>query len=612
MKLSPKQKKWGKRLLIFLAIRVVLGGILFYIIDYRFKDIIQIALKEKSNDKYVFDCRDIDVSIFKKNLFIRDAVISRRDTVNTDVHYTFKIKTLHFKIKSFSDLIFHQRVSVDSLSVISPIFAAHEHKKRIEKINFQPDKIDVIIHNILKHLRVGAFSIVNANYKFSSKLGGHLMDIGKVNLTIRNFSDSLKMEQNLFSSEDIELVVGKQQIILPDGRHVLAFNRFYFSGKKKYAEIDSFKVQENEHNGKTIHRLIADKVRFKASSLPMLFQKDELIVDSIFFINPVVQLGHIRHKNTPVSQTKSLLKSLKFRYVKIDNGSVLHPIDSLNSTTYNSKKIDLSLYNLNYKPGKIKSLNVDSVKLALKKFIFIAKDGKSQLEADELGIYKDELLLKGAKFSPTHSNLNHNLTFYTPALSLSKINIADLIANKLSAYQATLKKPFISILNNSSNQVKGSSKKPLPKLFDALRSIKDLISVEEFKIDDGTLAMRSGKNLNSRLRIDHLDAKIFANNFLNSDTSIEIKHAIPQMSFKQLAYHSPKLTLKLKDYEFKGKVRHNNASSALLKMKNGTSVEASKLFWEWLDWDILQNEKKIIYRFVKHWIVKSKYTKSAS
>src|ERR1700754_4208164 len=98
MKLSPKAKKWGKRILILLLIRLVVGAVLYYIIVYRFKDVIQVVVKKESHGAYAFDASDVTMSLWKRKLILHNATLTCKDTLNAASHYEVRVPEIYLSI----------------------------------------------------------------------------------------------------------------------------------------------------------------------------------------------------------------------------------------------------------------------------------------------------------------------------------------------------------------------------------------------------------------------------------------------------------------------------------------------------------------------------------
>jgi len=581
----------------------VLVAALSYVINSRFKEIIQLAVKEKSKGAYVFNARGVDLSLLHNSITIKNAVLYSADTVNTPNHYEVKIPAIYFSVASIKDIIFHQKVSVDSLSVISPTISLHEHRKVFATQKVYHDKdLQALLNKLLAHLQVKSLHIKNASYIFKSKLHPSVLKLAKIDFTLSDFSNEQSSGAHLFSTGDIDLKLGRQSFSLPDGIHFIDFNKLHFSGKNQYFELDSFTFLAKAIPGRTETKVFADRIRFKSSELASIFSKDELIIDTILLVKPMLRLGKNSNqtKTADQSKIKHLFKNINFKFIDIQNGSFANADDLSKSPGYGTQKVDLKVYNLSFEPAKPKSLGADSIKLNLSKIKFLSKDGKVQLTVDEMAIAKNQVVFKNAFYAPVHPGDN-SLSFFTPALKLKNVNLAALMNKQISADQADLITPVIKVISKpkSIQTQDTASLRGFKKFFKMLNSMSSLIAVEKFNILDGSVSVVTNGKHKTAIDIDKFNVNILANRFLNSDTTVKLKHAIPLMKFSTLKVKSRKVNLLLSNYKFNGRLRQNWAGALHVNLANGTNIRGKQLYWEWLDWDLYQTDKLIFIDSLK-------------
>ncbi|MCK7555343.1 hypothetical protein MKQ70_10145 [Chitinophaga sedimenti] len=140
-----------QRFLILLGIRLVVGLLLYYIIEYRFREIIRVIVHRESNGKYDFDADDIDFSIWKKNIRLKNAAVMATDTSNAVTRYQVKIPEVYLAISSWKALIFHRQIYVDSLSIQLPDVQtiAASRAARKSSVSLQASEIFKVMRNTL-------------------------------------------------------------------------------------------------------------------------------------------------------------------------------------------------------------------------------------------------------------------------------------------------------------------------------------------------------------------------------------------------------------------------------------------------------------------------------
>jgi|GEM_PF-1792312 len=601
MKLSPKQKKWGKRILIFLCIRIILGLVFFYIVDYRFKDLIRFAVKDKSNHAYDFDSGEIEVSLFKKNLTIKNAVLYAVDTLHTRGHYQVRLKEVYFAMNSWKELIFHQRLIVDSVTINSPLIFYHQHEYHpIRRKHPHVGDINLLLHRLLRHLRVKSLQISNAAYAFKSKLHPERLTINNINFSLRNFSN-LSARENLFNADDFDLQIGKQQINLPDRVHSMSFSHLRFSGRKKYLQLDSFYFVARTASGNTATSIASEKLKLKSDEIADIFKKDELNIDTLEFFKPIIDLKGTTGRYQPPgeSRMRHLFKQIHFKFINVEQGIFTRQAGFATGAGYGSDRVDLQIYDLKFKPGRRNALQIQRIKLDADRLNFKSKDGKTQLSVEEMAFDQNAVIFTNANYGQVNPKVHSGLSFETPLLMLKSVSFAALLEKRVMAEQADLVRPIIKISSLAKPDQAVGNKADFRNVFKMFHVVKSLFGVKRFNIKNGTLMIRSERKNAVAITVDQLNANILAERMLNSDTTLEIKHAIPMLSFKRMKVSSPKLKLNLSDYIFYGKVRHNRAKSIDIKISDGTFIKAKQLYWEWLDWDLYQRDKMIFIDSMK-------------
>lgn len=329
--MGPKGKKWIKRLLILFLIRVMFSGVLYYVIVYRFKEIVQIAVNNESRGLYAFDASHIDFSLFKRHLQIQDARVYCTDTLHTPLHYEVHIPAIHLAIQSWRSLIFHQRVLVDSLRIDYPVINAHGHNlvaMENRKTDVQPGQIIAVLKSMTRHLQIKKLKVVDGSYEYRNLKTDKPFYISHVNFLLRNFSRKNNTKEHFFSSERIELSLSKQHWFLPEGRFDISFKRLKFNGKSQFFELDSCVFNAAGADGKAATTVRAEKFLFNSSQLTAGFSTKQLMIDTLICVKPEVILNYppgLQNENynshnmkhtLPVNEVfDNMFKNIHFKYI---------------------------------------------------------------------------------------------------------------------------------------------------------------------------------------------------------------------------------------------------------------------------------------------------------
>lgn len=606
MKLSAKQKKWIKTLLILFCIRLVVGGILYYIIVYRFKDIVQIVVNKETKGAYTFDASKVDFSLFKKNIVINDAVLRCNDTLRNSPHYDLKIPQLYFSLSSWNELIFHRRLSVDSLSIALPQLKTHDHEtQKAKHLSFQASQVLSALQKTVTHLQIRSLTLTDGSFTYSKTHSLIPFISNRINLIVKNFSKKSKQSGKLLSADDIDLSLTNQRWSLPDGIHTISFRSLHFSGKNQFFELDSCTFHTEPAENKAAVSLSADKLYFNSKQLSATYEKEELLIDTLICVRPVLNLQTASTKNqvndsAAISQSvRQLFKGMRFNYIDIDDGQLLLDDKNKLKPSYISQKTDLKIYNLRINPDSSIHIKTDSIELSLKNIQFVTTDSLYQLNIAEFELKNNDVIFRNALFSPTIKNHNGNdLVFRTPYLRLKNIRMEELLKKRLKADEAELYHPAITVFNRKKPR-RGDTAVHTGKIgnfYRALHDLHELIAVKDFNIVNGNLHYQSSGSDEMEIGMKDISSSLLLDRFLTSDSLIDIKRSMPRLTIGVMTAQSKKLKLHIDNYVFTGFNRHNHIDGLELSLANGTSVKGKQLYWEILDWDLLAQKRLIQFQ----------------
>ncbi|HTF29526.1 MAG TPA: hypothetical protein VK625_11825, partial [Flavitalea sp.] len=162
MVFSKKLSRRKKGFLIFSV--VLLCGILasYFIIVYKFKEVLKVIIAKESKGRYRFNASDIDFSIWNKKITVRNASINAIDTVNSPAHYDISIRKIYLSIESLNDVLFKDRMVVYDVLIDHPVVKAHIHTKDNTRrsVSYQASDVFEVINNISSHLQVRNFKVL--------------------------------------------------------------------------------------------------------------------------------------------------------------------------------------------------------------------------------------------------------------------------------------------------------------------------------------------------------------------------------------------------------------------------------------------------------------------
>ena len=609
MKSFLKKKKWIRRLSILLLIAGTLIFGVYYTILFRFKEAVQFIVDRESDGVYSFDASSIKVSLLKKTIRITNALLTCKDTLGQATHYDISIPKAFLAVESWHTILVEGKIVVDSLVVDSPGFRVHEHTAhRRSNISMQVSNMLQVLQKVKAYLRIGSFTLNNAAFTYGNRYEPASFGSGHINFSVKNFSDTGN-EDRFFSSDDVDLKISRQHWTLPDGKHTIDFSNLHFSGSKRFFEVDSFAFSGRDSLD-NFFAVKADKLFFNSEDLTSVYTNEQLLLDSVILFRPVVTIPLSRKGNAQATDTTQLItqslqkmfRSVNLKYVDVREGHVAFSRADTVRQPYISDGTDLRIYNLTVKSDTSR-ITTDSVVLSQKGIMYVTNDSLFRLTIGEFYLRNDDVLLKNAVYGPTERNRNpRSVTFKAPLLRLHNIGMEDLIAKRLRAEEAELVDPEIIFTNASKMPGKTASKEkqlssPLDsdnKFYTTLHGIRELISVEKFRIQKGRLSYTTSGKDPVKARMDSVDMVILLNRFFSSDSLVDIKRSLQQVNIGNIVLSTPRMSLSIADFNFKGEYRHNIAGSFRLTFNNGTAITGNNMSWIIFDWDRFQRDRSIL------------------
>lgn len=608
-----KNSRWLKGILIVLLVMTILAAGAYYIILFRFKEAIAFIVKRETNDTYFFDASSINVSLIKRDIRIKDVVLTCKDTLNVASHYDVRIPDVYFKIESLRDILFTGKITVDSLAIDLPYFKVHEHKaEKRSHVSFHLSNILTGLQKARSHLTIRSFTLNNAAFNYGNRSLPANFNSDRINFSVKNFSDDENKGERFFSSDDIDLSISNQHWRLPDGKHELNFSKLHFSGKQQYFEIDSCLFSGRDEEDK-FFSISIDRLFFNSSQLSAFYNKEELILDTLILFHPVVVVP-TPPKDKPVKDTtqlisqslKNIFKTINLKYIDIRDGHVKLSRPDAAQQTFSPYGTDLKVYNLTIKDDSTR-ISTDSIVLTQKSIEFVTKDSLFKLSIGAFYLRGNNILLKDAVYGPTA--INHNaksVTFKAPLLALHDVSVEDLILKKLRAGNAELIEPEIIFTNH--NSVTAKSRKPATladkeaardRFYTTLHGISELIAVNNFRIVNGNLSYDAMGKVPLKARMQNLDMLILLNKFFLSDSLIDIKRSLPEVDIEKISFNSAKINLGINHFSFKGEYRHNRAGSFTLTLPNNITLKGKDISWVIFDWDRFQKDQSIFINTIR-------------
>lgn len=614
MYFSPKLKK---RILLLFMLPVLLGllgvGVLYFVMVHRFKDSLKFIVDRESKGRYAFDAGEATLSVWNKSIRLKESVLYSRDTGTADVCYRIKIHEIYFSLASWKDLLYHKKIVSDSLSITEPDITVQVRKlkERKQPAGFRPSDLMDHLESALTHFNVHSFTLKDASFTYEEPDGDVPLHGDHINLAVTNFTKVNNEDSHLLGSDKVMFSLGPQHWVFPATKHEINFSRLTFDSKGQRFEVDSFSFFQKAAIDKGEVRISADKFFFNSQHLPAIYQKEQLLLDTLICVNPVLTVVNngreekIKDSLQRIGPANNLFKLINVKFISVIDGRLSLQKDGRTENTA-ARKANLSIFNLAVDPAKDPALSTDSIRLNLKKIEFITKDSLFRLGIDEFAIRKNDVLFRNVVFEPTSYNQSDKgIMFTAPSLLLKHISIPELLHKRLVASGAELYRPLIVLsakrktgttkngaVSNAGSATKSSEAK-LALFYQTLHEMSELIDAPDFNITEGTMHYTLTGIKPMELNANNLNAHILLNQLFVSDSLVDIKHAIPDLRIGGLSLVSKGLDLTIKNYRLDGVRRYNWVEQLQLKTPNGMELNGSGIYWKVFDWDIYQKTRGI-------------------
>ncbi|MEO6933334.1 MAG: hypothetical protein ABI151_17000, partial [Chitinophagaceae bacterium] len=405
---------------------------------------------------------------------------------------------------------------------------------------------------------------------------------------------------------------GKQSWIFPDGIHEISFKELKIFSSSQKMELDSFTLKQKATPGRPGVVLTGDKFFFNSSHLPTIYQKNELNIDTLYCVNPILSIlgkGNNDEANksdrqkkvdTTAQSANALFKLIRINYIDVSNGEFHLKQNDLDTSVSGAHKTNARIYNLVIDNENDKELSTDSIKINLKNLQFYSSDSLSKLKIADFILQGKDAVFRNVEYLPSEFNhYKRGITFTAPQLLLKDINLNELMRHRFKARSASLIKPSIVAYNKNKadapviHAIPQKGEEEMSLFFRSLHRIKSLLDVEKFGIEKGKVgyAIEGLKPL--KVDANNLNATFLLNKLFVSDSMVDIKHSIPNFQMGDLNLAAKNMHIKVSNYRFDGINRRNWGDRLMVSLNNGTLLTGKDIYWEVFDWDIYTKTKEI-------------------
>jgi hypothetical protein len=566
---STVRKKWLRIIGITgICLLLLLGGLHFWfsrnaarylegIVSTQSKGALQLKVKGFS-----FNYLTGFVEVRKGNL------ISLDSTANAAT-YNIRLDKLTLHIQSFWPLLFQRRLLLDSMFVHNPkveIYRWRKDSTTQRDLVSLPSELGRLYQSLLDGLdamELKHISIRNAGFIFYNKIRPERPPVSlsgvdfSLNYRGRQY-DTAGRDTYVPGVQNVSLLIPAQGLVLPDGRHKLAFKKIELELFRQRLQLDSCTISTIEgQSRKADFNLYFKQLLLTGVDFDALYRQNLVRADSVFCLAPMfrIAINNKTKKDTATSvKTPDLQEvlndlagnfDLKFVGVK-EAGFNIVLNGAKKRTISNDRRDDFSMRGLRVNPDSTEPLTVQEFDMNVRGYSLFNEDSSTVYHFDSIQLRNSRLVLRQFTATTTaRSNPLRSIRRYRiPYFELQGIDWGALLFDeRLEAQQATLGDPDIYFKAG-----KRTARRKKVSLFEALQSAEDQISLQRVTVRNGRMHLLPGNG--TEIKLSNADMVLQTASLLQARSEAGIKQSVEQLHFDQGTVQIGPTTIQLKGLDF--------------------------------------------------------------
>lgn len=548
-------RHWKKIILGFLLFLVIGIGAFIVWMHNNAENFIRELVQIQSKGKLDATMKNIDFNFSDDRLLLEEFKLFTVDSTQDPIAHHVAIPNLILKVNSLWDLAWNKELQIDTLYIDQPSIRVHilrtkHNTKKDIPVSESIGNVYKAIQKALLSLEVKRFDFINGSFELynSAKPDQTPLKITRLQFVVDNLMvrrNPTNPSNKFLNSDSVILRSFDQNILLPDGKHKLAFSRLRLNSGLELIEMDSCTVSTVEQDPEKKHfQMFFDTLKITHLNLLKLYQEDILDADSAYVINPMFKAMMVKktdqekyNTTDSISKGKSLSSfttRLNIRYIGVINSSVqLTNQKEDKRSSIKTEKNNFKLFGLKTGPEFNNGYAFDSIDLSLKNNEFYTTDSVYAIRFKSINIHNDALRLDGLSLStnPTASariRRDHHMKHF----ELQGVDWAELLfEKKIHAKKAVLLEPIIIRKDIASN-----TKKPAKDLFATIAGLSNQVEIDQIEIRNGTLDIEF-KN-HSSIALKQADLLLDSRKALQANSYQELAQSIQLLTFRSGTFHT--------------------------------------------------------------------------
>lgn len=578
------------KILFISAIVITLTSVSLHIwFKYNARKVLKRYITEQSHGKIKLELSEFDLNLFLNRLEIGEADLVSTDTTNEAISYHVTFRKLTLRVASVWDLLFKNKLVVDSIKLQDPAFDVMQWRKDTARAKDElsiPQEMGKVYHsmqNALNEFGIKRIIINNARIRLINKMkaGSEPVTVSGIYFDLRRPDPKTKTPAEIIKEQNIELRTSNQNIALPGGRYRIAFRTFRLQLLPQRLVFDSCTISATATDTTASHYSIFFKKLFLTGvDLNAMSNQNVIKADSVYCESPYFDFDLYRSataKKRPglpdvQKMISELSGNLDLAYVGINNAGIHFNIHGKSTRSfYNSNKDNFEMRGLRIAPDSSEPVSIKHFEMTLRDYHLYNGDSSSTFSFDSLHLLNNKIALNNFSVSSQsgRSKIRNDIKIKVPYFQLTDLDWYQMIFDqKMSATEAALISPVIYFKHNS----KPVRSKKI-NLFTALENIDDLVELNKVSVTNGQLNMqlKSGTSFN----IENLDLALQSNKLLSSTNRTAIRRSMDHLSFSKGILRLKNITARLLNARYSGNNQVHTEKIAITSGDNSVTGTAN-------------------------------------
>ena len=565
--LKPIRYRRLKRLLITTGVIAVMAMGLHLLFVHNARTVLKQYISEESGGKIQMELSELSLNPFTKRLKINKAVLFSTDSINEPITYNVRFSELSLKVGSVWRLLFQRKLALDSIKLYSPVVQVVQWRKDTTKaaakdelsIPQEMGKFYTSLMDALDEFGIRRIIIDNAQVSLVNKIrkDAEPVTVSRIyfDLARRPVVEGKKKTYEK-GKETLELTTTDQNIILPGGRHRLAFKAFNLHLLRESIELDSCTITAIATDSvKSSYKVFFKKLVLTGVDFAALSSLNVIKADSVYCVDPFFDLNLHRSdavkKKTGVPDPDKILSeltgNLDLAFVGVTNAGIHLDIHGKSNRSFsNANKDNFEIREFRINPDSSHPVTIGGFNMILRDYQLYNEDSTSSYSFDSLHFSNNQVVLNNFVVVSKESR--------TKLRNLTNINVPHFALEGLDWYQLIFEQNFVAkeaFLNspviNFTRRKQGTKGKKV-NLFDALLNLDSMVALDKVSVINGQVNMKLGPA--TSFEVQNIDFSIQSNKLLGSTNKEGLRSAVDFLSFSRGVLQLKDMTVRLERARF--------------------------------------------------------------